>query len=201
MIYDEDYYERGVETGKSLYSNFRWMPELTIPLAHEIIKALGLKEGDSVLDFGCAKGYLVKALRLLKINASGFDISEYAISQVDSDVKQHVATTIPDKRFDFIICKDVLEHMSAHLVGETLKTLAKHTDRVFIVVPLGDGEKYIIPSYELDITHVIRESLSWWENEVSKAGFECVQARYECGYLKGNYKQYPNGNGFLVGTK
>ena len=201
MIYDEDYYERGVETGKSLYSNFRWMPELTIPLAYEIIKALGLKEGDSVLDFGCAKGYLVKALRLLKIDASGFDISEYAISQADSDVKRHVANTIPDKRFDFIICKDVLEHMSAHLVGETLKTLAKHTDRVFIVVPLGDGEKYLVPSYELDITHVIREPLSWWESEVSKAGFECIQARYECGHLKGNYKQYPNGNGFLVGTK
>ena len=33
QYFDEDYYERGAETGKSLYSHYRWMPELTIPMS------------------------------------------------------------------------------------------------------------------------------------------------------------------------
>ena len=35
--FNEDYYERGAETGKSLYSHYRWMPELTIPMCQNIV--------------------------------------------------------------------------------------------------------------------------------------------------------------------
>ena len=49
QYFDEDYYERGAETGKSLYSHYRWMPELTIPMCHHIAKYLELKETDKVL--------------------------------------------------------------------------------------------------------------------------------------------------------
>ena len=57
QFFDENYYERGAETGKSLYSHYRWMPELTIPMCHHIAKYLELKETDKVLDFGCAKDF------------------------------------------------------------------------------------------------------------------------------------------------
>ena len=79
--YDEDYFERGVETGKSLYSNYRWIPELTIPICAELIMQLKIGPEDTILDFGCAKGFIVKALRLLHREAYGVDISEYAIKQ------------------------------------------------------------------------------------------------------------------------
>ena len=42
-IYNGDYFERGAETGVSLYSNYRWLPELTIPMCHHIIQFLNLK--------------------------------------------------------------------------------------------------------------------------------------------------------------
>lgn len=78
-LYDQSYYEHGIESGISLYSNYRWLPELTIPLAARIIEYLQIGVEDSILDFGCAKGYLIKAFRLLHRNAYGFDISSYAI--------------------------------------------------------------------------------------------------------------------------
>ena len=65
--YDEDYFERGLSSGKSGYDNYRWLPELTIKFAYKIIKELNLREGDRVLDYGCAKGFFVKALRILDI--------------------------------------------------------------------------------------------------------------------------------------
>tara|TARA_R110002096_G_scaffold186882_1_gene366027 strand:+ start:400 stop:1008 length:609 start_codon:yes stop_codon:yes gene_type:complete len=199
MIYDEDYYERGVETGRSLYSNFRWMPELTIPLAYEMIKVLKLNDGDKVLDYGCAKGYLVKALRLLQIDAMGYDISEYAIGKADADVKEHVGNTLPNMMFHAVIAKDVFEHMTEEQVKKALASLALITNQLFIIVPLGDGEKYTIPSYELDETHVLRKPLQWWAETMINCGYD-VDARYKRGNIKSNWIEGKcQGNGFIVG--
>ena len=60
-IYDKNYYECGIESGKSLYTNYRWMPELTIPMCSRMIEHLKISSRDKILDFGCAKGYSVKA--------------------------------------------------------------------------------------------------------------------------------------------
>ena len=79
-MYNRDYYESGIENGISGYRNYRWMPELTIRMAHCLIQDLSIDKSHSVLDYGCAKGFLVKALRLLDIDAFGLDVSEYAIS-------------------------------------------------------------------------------------------------------------------------
>jgi 2-polyprenyl-3-methyl-5-hydroxy-6-metoxy-1,4-benzoquinol methylase len=77
-FFDKSYYESGPQSEKSLYQNFRWIPELTIPLAHHIVQSMGIMHDQTVMDFGCAKGYLVNALRLLKLEAYGVDVSEYA---------------------------------------------------------------------------------------------------------------------------
>src|SRR5581483_5447782 len=43
----------------------------------------------SVLDAGCAMGFLVEALRDRGVEAAGVDISEYAIGKVREDVRCH----------------------------------------------------------------------------------------------------------------
>ena len=48
--FNEDYYERGAETGKSLYSHYRWIPELTIPMCHHIARYMNLGDDDKVLE-------------------------------------------------------------------------------------------------------------------------------------------------------
>ena len=120
--FNEDYYERGAETGKSLYSHYRWMPELTIPMAHHIIHTTATMTmgRDKVLDFGCAKGYTVHALRLLGIKAFGVDVSEYAISQAPKEVSKFLGVIKPFEEigkctkgtgYDWVLCKDILEHI------------------------------------------------------------------------------------------
>lgn len=75
-VFNEDYFERGVETGVSAYKNYRWLPHYSLPAANSIKKIYGEV---TFLDFGCAKGYLVKALRLLGLDAYGYDVSKYAV--------------------------------------------------------------------------------------------------------------------------
>ena len=60
--YDRDYFENGHETGKSGYSNYRWLGEPTIKMSESIISYCDLEINDSILDYGCAKGFLIKAL-------------------------------------------------------------------------------------------------------------------------------------------
>ena len=61
----------------------------------------------SVLDAGCAWGFLVEALRQRDVKAFGVDISEYAIQNVQPDIKPYcwvgsIADPFPQK-YDLIV--------------------------------------------------------------------------------------------------
>jgi len=198
-LYDKDYYENGVVTGKSLYTNYQWMPELTIPMCCDLVRSLGITETESVLDYGCAKGYMVRGLRLLGIDAYGYDISRYALDNAPSDVMSHLYSTYPCRHFDWIISKDVFEHIPYSSLSGILNSL--ECKKLFVAVPLGKDGHYEVPAYELDTTHVIREPLEWWIDEIEKAGFHINYAGYSYGKLKKNWSKFERGNGFIIGEK
>ncbi len=206
LDYDKDYFENGVVTGKSGYSNYRWLPELTIKLAYNIIKYLGIKEEHTVLDYGCAKGYLVKAFRILDIKAYGVDISQYAIDTADSEVREYcrlISTNnaLPfQQKFDWIITKDVIEHMSEDTLDDFLKTSRISSASSFHVVPLGTGDNhYVVPAYDLDITHTLAKPEDWWINKFKQAGWKLKSFSYHVPGVKENWtSQYEKGNGFFI---
>ena len=78
-LFDEKYYEDGINNHISGYENYHWMPERTIREATSLINNLNF---DTVLDFGCAKGFMVYAMSLLGKQSYGVDISDYAGSTV-----------------------------------------------------------------------------------------------------------------------
>lgn len=202
--YDADYFLRGKETGKSLYHNYRWLPKLTVPMAEQIALHCEIELDQSVLDFGCARGYLVKALRSLGYNAMGYDVSEWALKNCDPEVKDLVTGDWPPPiKPDWIIAKDVLEHVPIYNITRTLQKLATAAQRgVFIVVPLAakDGNQYVVPEYEADITHCLRWTMALWLSEIMGAfdeGWE-VSARYRIAGIKDNYSQFARGNGFIT---
>jgi len=210
-VYDKDYYVNGPQSGKSLYENYSWKPDLTIPFARRIADYLGIDEDDTICDFGCARGYLVKAFKQLGYRAFGFDVSDWAISNADAEVANRVwlirsGTTgvnnfeASAKKFDFVIAKDVLEHIPDEELARTIDTLmSKARKAVFVVVPLSpkDGEPYVVPEYEQDATHVQRRTLGWWAKALTRPGF-CVGACHLVPGIKQNYAMWHEGNGFLV---
>lgn len=199
--FDEKYYEDGVRNRVSAYENYRWMPERTIREASSIINRINF---NSVLDFGCAKGFMVYAMKLLGKDSHGVDISEYAIANAHEKVKDRVThiTKASDirGRYDLIIAKDVLEHIPKEDIPETLKVLSDHCSSILIAVPLGDGKRYRIREYEMDITHVVREPEEWWLEKVVEAGFKIKHFDYQFDHLKENWtNDHPYGNAFIVG--
>lgn len=169
-------------------------------VAH-IVCHCGIKKDHTILDFGCARGYTVKALRRLGYTAIGCDVSKWAINNADPAVVEHVAQIegIPLlPRVDWVIAKDVLEHVQE--LNATVNALMGTAKQgMFVVVPLAENgdEKYDVPEYEADITHIHRKPLAWWGERFMRQGWS-VDVRYRLPGVKDNYAQYSTGNGFLT---
>lgn len=199
-LFDEKYFEDGVRHRVSAYENYRWMPERTIREASSIINNIKF---DTALDFGCAKGFMVYALRLLGKEAYGADVSEYAVTNCHPKVKDYLQVIESASQlkggWDLIIAKDVLEHIPHESIPEVLSELRRRCKTLFVAVPLGDGKRYRIREYEMDVTHLVREPEEWWLTTIVAAGFKIKYFDYEFGHLKENWTgNHPHGNAFIV---
>ncbi len=204
-IYSEAYYLRGKAEGLSLYENYRWMPEATRPMVASMVSALGITHAHTILDFGCARGYTVRALREMEYKAWGLDVSEWAVANADPEIEPFVMLAQGDwaSEFDWIIAKDVLEHVEN--LQNTIDDLMAHARvGVFAVVPLSmvDGEPYIVSEYEQDVTHIHRLSLGTWAAKFMRPGWS-VEGRYMLPWIKANWYRegWEWGNGFLVARR
>ena len=200
-VFDEKYFEDGVRHRVSAYENYRWMPERTIREASSIINNIPF---DNVLDYGCAKGFMVYAMRLLGKEAFGVDVSDYAVKNSHPKVRDYLSVikSADDIKggWDLIIAKDVLEHIPKELLPETLAAFRRRCKHLFVAVPLGDGKRYRIREYEMDVTHIIREPEEWWLTTIVEAGFKIKYFDYQFHHLKENWTtNHPHGNAFIVG--
>jgi SAM-dependent methyltransferase len=131
--YGPDYYTHyyGRE-GPSTYSreNPAWLTFFGY-VADEVVKQLGPR---TALDVGCAKGFLVECLRDRGVEACGFDISDYAISEVRSDVKPYCwvgsAASAINKDYDLITCLEVCEHLPESEAHEAVRQMTSHADTI-----------------------------------------------------------------------
>jgi SAM-dependent methyltransferase len=196
--FNKDYFEHGVTKGISLYENYHWMPRRSFREALTLIDFLNLTNNDYVLEIGCAKGFLTRALRTLEIKADGCDISSYALSfapdgcwncETDNSWEDH-------KNFGYTygVIKDVLEHLTPQQLETTLHNISVVVKKMICIVPLGENGKYRISEYEGDKTHIIKENESWWKTMFEKSKWDVKWHGYYVPGLKDNWAHIPNGN-------
>lgn len=205
-LYDKDYFENGIESGLSCYVNYRWLPEQSIAMCESMADFMDLKKDYKILDYGCAKGFTVKALCSLGYNCYGADISSYAVDTADSEISNRISlleldkinTWFQENKFDAIICKDVLEHIPYENMDQLLTNFRNSSNKLFIIVPLAENGVYVAPEYEKDVTHIIREDIEWWVNKLIKNGFNVEKSTYRVTGIKDNWSQYPKANAFIL---
>lgn len=199
--FGEGYYLRAEGSN---YRDYRWMELETLSMADSLMRHLHIKEGGYVLDFGCARGYLVKALRMRGVNAWGHDTSKWAIQNCDPDVCGMVSNSLDDGPmiYGHIIAKDVLEHIPLSQLSELIPNLCKRTGKsLLFIVPLAsytNGE-YRRKEDEADITHIIRYTLNDWILLLTSLAPDfTVSGSYHIKGLKPASLQVPQSCGFLT---
>lgn len=201
-FFDYDYYERGRETGKSWWENYRWMPRRSLREAFAYIDYFGINGDDYVLDVGTAKGFLVKAFRILDIKADGCDISKYALSFAPEGCWNCSEPESWDEHADFgythIVIKDVLEHLHVEDLNNLLDNMAKVCKKIMCVVPMGDEGRYRIPEYHYDISHVIAQDRIWWAGTFKMNKWEVIKEVNHVPGIKDNWFYVPDGNHVFV---
>jgi SAM-dependent methyltransferase len=136
-------------------------------MAEEIVRTVGPK---SVLDAGCAVGYLVSGFRDIGVDAWGIDISEYAISQGREEHKpylraQSVFDPLPEQfpqSFDMVVSLEVAEHLPEELADSFIGRLCE----------LADTVVFSSSPYDLkDKTHYNVQQAEYWCKRFAAHGF------------------------------
>jgi predicted TPR repeat methyltransferase len=163
--YDQAYFDGGKGYSKYDYSGQfeKW--------ADQIIQTY---HPTNVLDLGCAKGFLVKALRDRGVPAWGIDISEYAIAQAPEDVADFLylwditsADQLEVPTFDLIVSTDTFEHIPEDKLHLTKMFMLNHGKRFYIKVATPDT-----PNWEHDPTHITIKPLDFWQEFFEDCNFE-----------------------------
>jgi SAM-dependent methyltransferase len=163
--YDQGYYDAyHTEMGPVPYVRERgpWL-RLFRAMAEYIQRSIKPK---TVLDVGCAKGFLVEALRDREIEAYGIDISEYAIGEVRPDIRPYcrvASISSPlSHRYDLITCIEVLEHLPEVDAIRAIANMCQAADDILFSSTPDDFD---------EPTHVNVRPRSYWVERFQECGF------------------------------
>lgn len=159
-LFDEYYYSH--DCGRPYQRDDVWL-NFFDQIAKRIIEQV---EPKTVLDAGCAWGFLVEAFRNRGVEAFGVDISEYAIQNIHPDIKQYCwigSITEPfPQEYDLITCIEVLEHMPRQDAEKAIENLCTHANEiVFSSTPFDYKEA----------THINVHDPEYWAEEFARYGF------------------------------
>lgn len=157
--YSREYFECG---GGSHYMGYE-----DGPLHETRAKAIAKFKPKNVLEIGCAKGFTVKHLREMGVDAYGVDISHYAVEQADNPaITLHDITKkfpFKDGEFDWVISWDVLEHIPLESIPFVISELQRVGKNNFHRIATESDED------DADTTHVSIYPIEWWRERFTNS--------------------------------
>jgi len=129
MKFGKEYFDGDRTQGYGGYrDDGRW-----VPVAETFCERWDLKAGDKVLDIGCAKGFLVKALMQVcpGLEAYGIDISAYAVENCAPEVQGRLqvgnATHLPfpDNSFKAALSINTIHNLEEPLCLQAVREMQR----------------------------------------------------------------------------
>ncbi len=128
--FSKDYFDGDRKYG---YGGYSYQPRFWQPVIPTFVEHFGLTSHSSVLDVGCAKGFMLYDLRLLipDIRYRGIDISEYAIENAIDDMKPFLSVgdarslEFPDKSFDVVISINTIHNLDSDECAQALREIER----------------------------------------------------------------------------
>ena len=115
------------------YGGFKYLPRFWQPVIPRFQEHFNLSPKNSVLDVGCAKGFMMHDMAKLipGITVEGIDISEYAIENAIEDMKPYVNVgnakklIFEDNSFDVVISINTVHNLEEDECGQALEEIER----------------------------------------------------------------------------
>jgi SAM-dependent methyltransferase len=121
----------------------------------KLVNALG---AESILDYGCGKGHQYHKDKLHEVYFNGIIPELY-----DIGVPEY--STIPEDKFDAVICTDVMEHIPEEELDEVIKQIYSKANKfVYFGICTRLAEK-TLPNGEN--AHCTVKPLEWWQAKIN----------------------------------
>ena len=162
------------------YGGYQYNPRFWQPVIPTFQEHFGLTASSSVLDVGCAKGFMLHDMAELipGITLKGVDISEYAIKNAIEDMKPHVrvanAKNLPfeDNSFDVVICITTAHNLLRDECGQALREIERVSKgKSFVTLDAfrNDEEKEAMEAWNLTAKTVMH--VSEWKAFFLEVGY------------------------------
>jgi SAM-dependent methyltransferase len=166
-FYGRAYFEDGTISGYGPYGPGQWADWL----AEMIVEYLA---PSSVLDIGCAYGYVIERLRQKGIAAAGFDISEYALEHAVMPEYMWLGDAADPSVYpggiDLAFSSEMGEHLAPRQVRIFLVAAYHSADRLLLLTAMDDAP-VLEGTNHGDHSHINVQSHAWWEQEARTAGW------------------------------
>jgi SAM-dependent methyltransferase len=162
------------------YGGFSYMPRFWQPVIPTFQAHWGLTSTSSVLDVGCAKGFMLHDFAELipGITVKGIDISSYAIENAMEDIRPHVQVAnathlpFPDKSFDVVISVTTVHNLERSDLIQSLKEIervARHGSFITVDAYHNEEEKARMHAWNLTAKTVLH--VDEWRELFKEAGY------------------------------
>ncbi len=117
------------------YGGYRYNPRFWMGVAEDLRDAYGISTGTTVLDIGCAKGFLLHDLLQVApgVEVFGLDVSEYAIQNSMEDVRPRLVRgtaehlPFPDAAFDVVLCVNTIHNLPLGHCKQAIREIGRVT--------------------------------------------------------------------------
>ncbi|MGE3276939.1 MAG: glycosyltransferase [Vicinamibacterales bacterium] len=174
VLFGEDYFERGAETGLNGYTGYT---DDFAPVQADIVSATF--QPSTCLEIGCARGEFVREMRARGVRAFGTDISAYSVRSAAPAIRPRLtasaisALPYAADSFDLVTAVEVFEHVPPEAVDEAIRELWRIT-RTFAWITVQNTDAAAPEHFFTDLTHVTMKPLAWWQDRFRANGFEVL---------------------------
>lgn len=175
--FDADYFEHGAKSNWTNGYHWRDFAGLFRDTAQFLVAMF--PEAESFLDAGCAKGFLVRALRELGKDAWGFDHSAWALERAEKVARpflHHVSAENAEfeRSFDVLLAFFLLESLTEVQAQNFLERCRRHTQQALVAAILtceNDQARERLAKEDRDLSRVTLRSRTWWHELFVRCGW------------------------------
>ena len=176
-LFGEEFFDGSRDHG---YGGFSYNSRFWEPVVPTFKKYWSLQEADSVLDVGCAKGFMLYDMQRLipGLKVAGIDISDYAISNAKEEVRElckvgnAIELPFEDNSFDVVISITTVHNLEKDDLAKALLEIERVSRRgSFITVDAYRNEEEKKRMFAWNLTAKTVLHVDSWRKLFSDVGY------------------------------